>query len=123
MRIRTQKQNHIVTVSRDGQEWPFTVSPMDPAEEEALRKKHTTYSRKSGQLLPDVDFIAIKVERAQKEIIEWPCVDENDQPVPCTKENIKTAWLLNSDLFNEVLAKSSEIAAGKIELQDEEKKI
>lgn len=123
MKIRTKKQNHIVTVVRDGQDWPFTVAPLDPGEDESISKKHTTYSRKGGQLLPDIDFIAIKIEKAQKEIIEWPCVDEDGNPIPCTKENIKTAWLLNSDLINEVLAKASEIAAGKIEFNEEEKKI
>ncbi|HCY86591.1 MAG TPA: hypothetical protein DHV36_15765 [Desulfobacteraceae bacterium] len=113
MKIRTQRKEHVVTVERDGQEWPFSVSPLDPAEEAEIRKKHTSYVRISGQLLPEVDFAEIKIEKAQSVIRSWPCVDENDQEIPCSDEKKREAWLLNPDLIDEVLRKAGEIGAGR----------
>lgn len=123
MRVRTDKKLEVVKVKRDGQEWPFEVIPMDPVEEEELRKKYTSYDRQNGQVIPVIDFIGIKIEKAQTEIKNWPCTDNNDNLIPCTPENIKKVWLLNSDLINEVLAKTAEISAGIISRKAQEKKI
>lgn len=122
MQVRTKKETCTVKVNRDGEEWPFDVIPLDPGEEEFIRKKHTEYTRVRGQMMPEVDFIGIKIETTQKVIQSWPCVDGDNKDIPCTDENKKIVWLMNPDLINEVLAKAADIAAGRAVTKAEEKK-
>ena len=123
MKIRTKKKTCQVEIIRDGETWVFEVDPLDPEQEEEIRRKHTEYNMVRGHVMPDPDFVAIKIETAQKVIKSWPCTDDDDKPIPCTDENKKTAWLLNSDLINDVLSKAADIGTGRAKIKTEEKKI
>jgi len=122
MKIRTKQKEHEVKIKWQGKEWQFTVLPMDPEESNALLKKYTGYEMIKGQLMPDTDFLSMKIEKVQKTIKAWPCTDEDDNPIDCNDENKKTAFLLNPDLINLVMDKAAEIASGIVEIKEEEKK-
>lgn len=122
MKIRIKKETYPVEVVREGKPWTFEVDPLTPKQEEYIRMEHTGYTRVQGQVIPVPDFVAMKIATAKAVIKAWPCTDEDDAPIPCTDANKETAWLLNPDLINEVLAKAAEIGAGKAKIKAAEKK-
>ncbi len=116
-RIRTEKKEHKVTITKGADKATFFGWPMDPVEHSKLIKKHTKTKSKMGQLTEKTDFTALTIDKIQKVIRGWDVLDERGNPVECSDENKKTAWVLNADLINEVMDKFQAIADGTAEME------
>ena len=110
MLLRTKKEVFEVKIKRGKYVGTFNIQPLDPEEREELRKEFSDYERVKGQLMPDPDFIGLKIARVQKEIKNWDAKNEYGDEIPCTNDNKRTAYLLNSDIIDEALNKASDMA-------------
>lgn len=121
MRVRTEKKVHKVTVTRGEDSATFDGSPLDPAENEKLRRKFTEHIKAKGQVLTDTDYLGLQLEKVRRVITGWDLEDEKGAKIKCTDEMKKTVYLLNPDLVNDALEKFEDIAKGVAEIEEKKK--
>ncbi len=114
MILRTEKEIFTVKVKRGKETGTFEIQPIDPEEREVSRKAYTEYERIHGQLMPNTDYFGLKIERVQKEIKGWDVKDINGKDIPCTDDNKRAAYILNSDIIDEALSKAVDMAGKAI---------
>ena len=122
MRIRTKKTSQEITITRDDETGIFQVMPMDVAETNKLLKKFTSHEKHKGQVMPETNFLGFQISKTQKVITGWDLLDEDGEAYECNDANKKDTYVLNPDLINEVLEKADKIAAGNLEVEQEQEK-
>ena len=124
MKLRTEKHTYTIEVEHNGEKGVFEVDPLLPDASARLLKKHTIKRRwRGGEMAePEIDWVAMRIEKTQRTIVDWDVTDERDEKIECNDANKKMAFLLNAELINKVLGKADDLGLGIEESEDEELK-
>ena len=119
MKLRMERNTFTVEIEHNSEMGIFEVDPMTPEESSAALKKYTPPKRWVGTKMvePETDWLAIRIHKVIKTIKTWNVTDEKDKAVECNDANKKTAYLLNPELINKVLAEADALGMG-IEQQE-----
>lgn len=123
MFLRTKKERFTIKVKRGNQVGTFETEPLTPEEDLEIQKNHSDYQRVMGQLMPDNDYVEMRVEKIQKVVKSWDVKDpDTNEVIPCTNDNKRAMYMLNPDIFDEVLEKTKDMTTKAVQKKAATKK-
>lgn len=111
MKIKTKKTTGTIKIRVGEEVGEFKVEPLLADASAKLIQKHMPpkiwHGNEATERVPD--YNSINLETIDKIIISWNVKDEEGNPVECTSENKKNAFLCNPDIFRKVIRMSEKL--------------
>lgn len=123
MKLKTKKTEVWVTISKNGDTAEFLVSPTTPKDDAEMLANCSKTTWQRNQRFTEPDPYMFKIDKIDRVIKDWKGVlDENEEPLACTKKNKELVYAYNSELIDEVLEEANKIGEDEIKQLEVERK-